>query len=121
MHSCKSGCSYSFVQLYLPKNELYAPPLNFHVYDKIKFGLTPLVGSHSIKSIHNPDYHPDTQAHGRMFTRLVFTVVALDTLSSVCFALRILFVYYKWPHTPRYLAHRCREWSLEYFSHTHTN
>ena len=91
MHSHKSGCMFSLcflsshgvVQLYLPKNEKYAPPLNFHVHEKGRFGLTPLVGSHSIMSVHNPDYHPGTRTDRSMFMMLECTIVTLD---MICFS-----------------------------------
>ena len=39
-----------FLQL-LPKEELYAPPLNIRVMDKRSFGRCPLVGTHIVKSL----------------------------------------------------------------------
>ena len=35
---------------YLPKEELYAPPLNIRILDKRAFGRLPMVGTHIIKS-----------------------------------------------------------------------
>ena len=35
----------------LPKEELYAPPLNIHVMDKRSFGRCPLVGTHVVKTL----------------------------------------------------------------------
>ena len=40
---------------YLPKEELYAPPLNIRILDKRSFGRMPLVGTHIIKSL--KDFH----------------------------------------------------------------
>ena len=42
---------------YLPKEELYAPPLNIRILDKRSFGRMPLVGTHIIKSL--KDFHVD--------------------------------------------------------------
>ena len=36
---------------YLPKEELYAPPLNIKVMDKRSFGRCPLVGTHIVKTL----------------------------------------------------------------------
>ena len=41
----------TFVQQEMPVEAMYAPPLNIKVYDKRKFGHTPLVGSHVISSL----------------------------------------------------------------------
>ena len=41
---------YTLLQL-LPKEELYAPPLNIRVMDKRSFGRCPLVGTHVVKSM----------------------------------------------------------------------
>ena len=35
----------------LPKEELYAPPLNIRVMDKRSFGRCPLVGTHVVKTL----------------------------------------------------------------------
>ena len=35
----------------LPKEELYAPPLNIRVRDHRQFGRKPLVGIHTVKSL----------------------------------------------------------------------
>ena len=43
-----------FVQ-YLPKEELYSPPLNIRILDKRNFGRLPMVGTHIIKSL--KDFH----------------------------------------------------------------
>ena len=40
---------------YLPKEELYAPPLNIRILDKRNFGRMPMVGTHIIKSL--KDFH----------------------------------------------------------------
>ena len=40
---------------YLPKEELYTPPLNIRILDKRSFGRMPLVGTHVIKSL--KDFH----------------------------------------------------------------
>ena len=40
---------------YLPKEELYAPPLNIRILDKRSFGRQPMVGTHIIKSL--KDFH----------------------------------------------------------------
>lgn len=42
---------------YLPKEELYAPPLNIRILDKRNFGRMPMVGTHIIKSL--KDFHVD--------------------------------------------------------------
>ena len=38
---------------YLPKEELYIPPLHIHIMDKRSYGRTPIIGTHSIKSLVN--------------------------------------------------------------------
>ena len=46
----------------LPKEDLYAPPLNIRIFDKRNFGFTqymPLVGIHIIKSIKDFRVDPD--------------------------------------------------------------
>jgi len=40
-----------FMDLPLPKENLYAPPLNIRILDKRSFGRTPTVGIHTIKSL----------------------------------------------------------------------
>jgi len=40
---------------YLPKAELYAPPLNICILAKRSFGRQPMVGTHIIKSL--KDFH----------------------------------------------------------------
>ena len=60
---CKFGCHYIVSGLdfsllpaqYLPKEELYAPPLNIRILDKRNFGRMPMVGTHIIKSL--KDFH----------------------------------------------------------------
>ncbi len=44
------ACLLSF-EIFLPKKEKYAPPLNIRVYDHRKFGRKPLVGVHTITSV----------------------------------------------------------------------
>lgn len=46
-----------FISQYLPKEELYAPPLNIRILDKRNFGRMPMVGTHIIKSL--KDFHVD--------------------------------------------------------------
>ena len=36
---------------YLPKEELYCPPLNIRILDKRTFGRLPMVGTHIVKSL----------------------------------------------------------------------
>ena len=36
---------------YLPKEELYCPPLNVRILDKRTFGRLPMVGTHVVKSL----------------------------------------------------------------------
>ena len=46
----------------LPKEDLYAPPLNIRIFDKRNFGFTqymPLVGIHIIKSLKDFRVDPD--------------------------------------------------------------
>lgn len=40
---------------FLPKEELYAPPVNIRILDKRSFGRLPMVGTHIIKSL--KDFH----------------------------------------------------------------
>ena len=47
---------YLFLQ-FLPKEDLYAPPLNIRVLDKRAFGRQPMVGTHVIGSL--KDYYID--------------------------------------------------------------
>ena len=46
----------------LPKEELYAPPLNIRIFDKRNFGRLPLVGTHVIKSLKDFHVKPDLSA-----------------------------------------------------------
>ena len=46
----------------LPKEELYAPPLNIRIFDKRNFGRLPLVGIHVIKSVNDFHVKPDVLA-----------------------------------------------------------
>ena len=50
----RKNINIKFVKLvfqYLPKEELYAPPLNIRVLDNRSFGRKPTVGLHVIKSL----------------------------------------------------------------------
>lgn len=40
-----------FTPQYLPKEELYTPPMNIKVHDNRSFGRKPVVGIHSMKSM----------------------------------------------------------------------
>ena len=43
---------YSLVHIqYLPKEELYCPPLNIRILDKRTFGRLPMVGTNIVKSL----------------------------------------------------------------------
>ena len=44
-------CISMYVLQLLPKEDLYAPPLNIRVMDKRSFGRCPLVGTHVVKSL----------------------------------------------------------------------
>ena len=46
-----------FLPQYLPKEEVYAPPLNIRILDKRTFGRLPMVGTHIVKSL--KDFHRD--------------------------------------------------------------
>ena len=54
IRECQEFCGFFHTQ-YLPKEELYAPPLNIRILDKRSFGRMPLVGTHIIKSL--KDFH----------------------------------------------------------------
>ncbi|XP_077301198.1 ferlin family C2 domain-containing myoferlin misfire [Arctopsyche grandis] len=47
------GCSVKFLDVELPEQELYRPPLTIRVVDCRSFGRYTLVGTHTINSIHN--------------------------------------------------------------------
>ena len=56
------GFSLHMVTQKLPKEDLYAPPLNIRIFDKRNFGFTqymPLVGIHIIKSLKDFRVDPD--------------------------------------------------------------
>ena len=42
---------FCFSLQYLPKEELYAPPMNIRVHDNRTFGRKPVVGLHVVKSL----------------------------------------------------------------------
>ncbi|XP_064383023.1 myoferlin-like isoform X2 [Halichondria panicea] len=48
--------------VYLPKEELYAPPLNIRILDKRSFGRLPMVGTNIIKSLKPFYVHPTLSA-----------------------------------------------------------
>ena len=57
IRECQDFCGFFLhtCTQYLPKEELYAPPLNIRILDKRSFGRMPLVGTHIIKSL--KDFH----------------------------------------------------------------
>lgn len=50
IESCYLSVQY-FAPQYLPKEELYTPPMNIKVHDNRSFGRKPVVGIHSMKSM----------------------------------------------------------------------
>ena len=66
--SLGNSTSFTFSSQYLPKEELYTPPMNIKVRDNRSFGRRPVVGVNCIKSLQpyrclpldNVDFGEDT-------------------------------------------------------------
>ena len=95
---------------YLPKEELYAPPLNLRILDKRSFGRLPLVGLHIIKSLRTFHVKPVmTEDEKAALTGSHLSPFLLVLLSvTVCVLLQLLYRPVLLPPPPHslWLAHR---------------
>lgn len=67
---------------YLPREELYMPPMNIKVRDNRSFGRKPVVGLCSLKSLHRYRREPRSQVDGPDLTGLKKTYVTLRRRSN---------------------------------------
>ena len=66
----------------LPKEQLYAPPLNIRIVDKRAFGRTPMVGTHVVKSVKS--FFVEPRAADQRIIRGVWVGYGCDVWVSSC-------------------------------------